>query len=353
VTSHSDPVAESDLRAELRALVANIASGVQPTGPGGLPSYWGDLVDAGLPLIGVAEERGGSGGTAADLAVVCYELGRHGLGGPLAYSATAAWALSLGGRASRASLDASVLRTVAAANRDGSGGVTACAPWGRHAAELVLLADDGVYLARDAAVAEPGQDIAGEPADSLTVAPAALTLVGGDALALRVRARLDLLLAASITGAGQGAVTLTKGYVTERRQFDAPLLAIPAVAAGLARMRAALIQSDAALARATEAALAAGEGAAPLAASVSAAEAAQRASAVARVIAAQAATEIARTSHQLHGAIGITAEYSLARFTSRLWAWRDALTSEQEQARELGALVAAGGEAALWQKLTS
>jgi acyl-CoA dehydrogenase len=33
-----------------------------------------------------------------------------------------------------------------------------------------------------------------------------------------------------------------------------------------------------------------------------------------------AATAIA---HQVHGAIGITREYSLQYFTRRLWAWRD------------------------------
>jgi acyl-CoA dehydrogenase len=346
--------APDDMSTELRALVADITDDAAPPAPGALPECWGQLADAGLPLIGVPEDRDGSGGTVADLATVCYELGRHGLSSPLLHSATAAWVLS------REASVKPLLRSIAPATQDDEGCVTAHVPWGRHAEELVLIAGARAFLvpAHDAEVTELARNLAGEPVDTVrvSIARASTVLVSTTSVrtarvapdesasvpADRLRARLDLLWAAAITGAGHGAVTLTRDYLAERRQFDAPLLAIPAVAAGVARMRAALIQSDAALARATDAALAAQETAG-----------AGWSAAVARVIAAQAATDIARISHQLHGAIGVTAEYPLARYTTRLWAWRDAEVSEQEHAVNLGRLAAAGGESALWLSLTS
>lgn len=346
--------APDDMSSELRALVADITDGAPLPAPGALPDCWEQLADAGLPLIGVPEDRGGSGGTVADLATVCYELGRHRVSSPLLHSATAAWVLS------REASVKPLLRSIAPAMLDDVGCLGAHVPWGRHAEELVLIAGARAFLvpAHDAEVTETGQNVAGEPVDTVRVSIARASIVpvsttsvrttrvapdeSAAVLADRLRARLDLLWAASITGAGHGAVTLTRDYVAERRQFDAPLLAIPAVAAGVARMRAALIQSDAALARATDAALLA-----PEAAGIG------WPAAVARVIAAQAATDIARISHQLHGAIGITAEYPLAQYTTRLWAWRDAEVSEQEHAANLGRLAAAGGESALWLNLTS
>jgi acyl-CoA dehydrogenase len=51
--------------------------------------------------------------------------------------------------------------------------------------------------------------------------------------------------------------------------------------------------------------------------------------------------------------MGITWEYPLHRLTRRLWAWRDAETAEHEWARSLGAAALAGGEPALWDKITA
>lgn len=68
---------------------------------------------------------------------------------------------------------------------------------------------------------------------------------------------------------------------------------------------------------------------------------------------AAAATYVARLAHQLHGAMGITAEYPLHRLTRRLWAWRDTETAEHEWARRLGAATIAGGESALWTEISA
>ncbi|MFD9444484.1 acyl-CoA dehydrogenase family protein [Streptomyces sp. NPDC060006] len=72
-----------------------------------------------------------------------------------------------------------------------------------------------------------------------------------------------------------------------------------------------------------------------------------------RIVAARAATVAARLSHQLHGAMGITAEYPLHRHTTRLWAWRDEEGSEHEWSVRLGELACSDGEEAVWQLTTA
>jgi acyl-CoA dehydrogenase len=157
-------------------------------------------------------------------------------------------------------------------------------------------------------------------------------LPGGVSVA-QVRARLGLLRAAALTGAAEGAYLLTRDYVIARQQFGKPLIRIPAVATNLARMKTAVLQSEVALARAGDEQLS----------SVAAA----------RVLAGEAATETARLAHQLHGAMGITAEYPLQSYTRRLWAWRDADLDQRAWSVLLGRLAAAGGEAAVWQELSA
>ena len=49
----------------------------------------------------------------------------------------------------------------------------------------------------------------------------------------------------------------------------------------------------------------------------------------------------------------VTAEYSLHHFTKRLWAWRDADTSEHDWSVLLGNLAATGGETVFWEDLTA
>jgi acyl-CoA dehydrogenase len=103
-----------------------------------------------------------------------------------------------------------------------------------------------------------------------------------------------------------------------------------------------LVQADAALALATEAA----EG--PVDPDRAAA-----AVTVARITTAAVATELARLAHQLHGAMGVTREYPLHRYTRRLWAWRDAVASERTWSDQLGRRTAALGEETAWMELTS
>jgi acyl-CoA dehydrogenase len=164
------------------------------------------------------------------------------------------------------------------------------------------------------------------------VSAADLAEAGGEEIAVTLRARLHLLRAAAILGVAEGAARLTRDYAGRRMQFGKPLDAIPAVRTALARMSVAVTHSAAAVDRAAAAELAA---------------------VLARLVTAQGATEAARTAHQLHGAMGTTAEYGLGRYTSRLWSRRDAGTAQADLAAAVGVQVRDGGETALWDSVTA
>ncbi len=326
---------------ELRSLVDDLAlrDGTTPTGRAKL---WGQLGELGLPRVGIAEERGGSGGTLDDLLVVVEALAGHGLSTPLVEASTADWILS-----QVQDLDAKLSTVVLLDHAPLTDGDTVSAeltavPWARDADRLLLCAPGSALLAvdlRDASVAvRPGENLAGEPRDTVRLTATPVAAVGpavGAALADAARERLALLWSAAVLGAARGAYRLTKSYVAERRQFDAPLLAIPAVAGNVALMRVHLVQAEAALALAREAE--------PFSGAVE----------VARITTAAAATGIARIAHQLHGAMGITEEYPLHHLTRRLWSWRDAVASEREWAERLGRRAAEAGEDGVWTKLTA
>ena len=323
---------------ELRSLVDDLAlrDGTAPTGRAQL---WERLGELGLPRVGVPEERGGSGGTLDDLLVVVEALAGHGLSAPLVEASTADWILSR-----VQDLDAK-LSTVVLLDRapltDG-GAVSAelaAVPWARDADRVLVCAPGSAPLLvdlRDPSVTvRPGENLAGEPRDTVLLAATPAVPVGTAEVQEAARERLALLWSAAVLGAAHGAYRLTKAYVSERRQFDAPLLKIPAVAGNMALMRVHLVQADAALALA--------RAAEPLSGGVE----------TARITTAAAATEIARIAHQLHGAMGITEEYPLHHLTRRLWSWRDAVASERAWAERLGRRAAEAGEDGVWTGLTA
>jgi len=64
-----------------------------------------------------------------------------------------------------------------------------------------------------------------------------------------------------------------------------------------------------------------------------------------------AAIVCARAAHQVHGAIGVTMEYPLQRFTRRLWEWEAGDGTAMRWARRLGA-DALAGPMRMWQLIT-
>jgi acyl-CoA dehydrogenase len=72
----------------------------------------------------------------------------------------------------------------------------------------------------------------------------------------------------------------------------------------------------------------------------------------AKVLAGQAARTATRSAHQAHGAIGVTREYPLHRFTRRLWSWRAEYGDETEWSDMLGRLVWEQGPDRLYPLIT-
>tara|TARA_B100000427_G_C15301911_1_gene504391 strand:- start:126 stop:569 length:444 start_codon:yes stop_codon:yes gene_type:complete len=146
-----------------------------------------------------------------------------------------------------------------------------------------------------------------------------------------------------MAGALQTVLEFSVTYAQERQAFGRPIGKFQVVQQNLARLAA--------------------ETAAATAAAGSAADTIQNADsfdeavilevAAAKIRTGEAATEGSAIAHQVHGAMGFTAEHVLQRFSKRLFAWRDDFGTETEWAVRLGKIVAANGADKLWPMIAS
>jgi acyl-CoA dehydrogenase len=152
--------------------------------------------------------------------------------------------------------------------------------------------------------------------------------------------RAALARAVALSRALQRTAEISIEYAAQRSQFGQPINRFQAVQAHLTRL-ASEAQRVAVLVDAAHAAL--GEGSDPAIdfALVAAA----------RTLSGNAAMTAGRTAHQVHGAIGVTMEYALQRFTRRLWEWSAADGTSARWASRLGAQ-AVCGDLAAWQLIT-
>ncbi len=135
------------------------------------------------------------------------------------------------------------------------------------------------------------------------------------------------LATAEIAGLIDSVLALTLDWTQTRQQFGKPLSKNQAVQHALAQLAAEAAAADAAV------------GVAALA--LGGADLLRVAAAKAR--ASEAAGVAAAIAHQLHGAIGVTADHRLNLFTRALWQWRDAAGSEHHHHAALGAAACARG----------
>jgi len=222
-------------------------------------------------------------------------------------------------------------------------------PWARWASHLLVLhaAEGGSRLSLvEAAAASitPGSNLAGEPRDRVVLGgahPVVAADVGRPLAACLAQLRLAGALARSVqmAGATESVVRLSAQYCADRRQFGRPLREFQAVQQELA----ALVGESRAASAAVTAAL--------LHVRASSNEWPLAPVATAKVRAGLAAGAAARSAHQVHGAMGITLEYPLHRYTRALWSWREEFGGEEEWARALHRDLAAGGTADPWTRL--
>jgi acyl-CoA dehydrogenase len=333
----------SEFARELTDLIRNLAEDAGDKVDDYTGSVWAQVRDLGLAGIGMPEEKGGSGGSLADLMVVIRELARAGVSTPIVEASTAAYAV---GTAAREGFET----IVAMPDRDVlSNAITASfaqVPFADTASGLVIVTASSVAtvpLAGESVTVEPGHDIAGLPYGCVRLDEASVAHTAQGPAAPEVIDRLALARSAALLGSAWGAYELTRSYVTEREQFGAPLIKIPAVSTTLAQMAVRIRSAQSALDRATTACA---DAQTPALRRFGAASAA-------RISAATTASLVARSAHQLHGAVGITAEYGLHCYTSKLWALRDADESQLAYCRRLGARVRSEGEIQLWQSISA
>lgn len=317
----------SEFADELRAVVQDISS------RGDAGDVWPTLVELGLAGVGVDEDAGGSGGDLVDLVTLVGELAAAGVSSPIIEASVGAWTTGRpAGDRIASPVDAGDVSVV-----DGRVTGEVLVRWPEVSETLVLLTRDGI-----ATVALEGPNVSTSPWPTVGAPMGLVRLTGAAASPLpapptsdQVRERLAILRSAASVGAGRAAVARTIDYALAREQFGAPLAAIPAVVSAIGMMRAQLDLADAALAGALRE------------------DAPRGAAMAARLSAAAMATAVARTAHQLHGAMGVAQEYPLHPLTTALWDLRDADEREAQIARRLGAAARAGGESAVWEHLSA
>ncbi|WP_252258555.1 acyl-CoA dehydrogenase family protein [Erythrobacter aurantius] len=148
---------------------------------------------------------------------------------------------------------------------------------------------------------------------------------------------LAFLRTAQLAGALSACLEMCVRYAQERSQFGRELRKFQAIQHQIAIL--------------------AEEAAAAAAASASAAAALDRSDgqfevACAKLRANQAVGEAVLIAHQIHGAIGITEELGLHRFTDKLWRWRGDFGNDRHWAQWLGARVLHCERETPWQLLT-
>ncbi len=287
---------------------------------------WSRLAQMGVLGLAVPEAHGGLEMGAVSLVAVLEETGRAALPEPVVEHAAVA---------------APLLAAVAGAGAPGS---ARAAEWAQRAAagEVVLsvqaratphviAADvaDAVVLTHDhelhlvdradlTLTAQASVDGARRLFEVGFVPSEATLLVGGvDELAL-LDAAFDfgaLGTAAQLVGLADAMISMTVGYVTERRQFGVPIGSFQAVKHHLAD---ALLRTEFARPAVLRAAATLDAGGPERARDVS----------MAKAMASDAALGTAKVALQCHGAIGYTVEHDLHLFMKRAWAlaaqWGDA-----------------------------
>jgi len=250
-------------------------------------ALWRQLAELGWPGIAVAEEHGGQGLGAVELAVLLEELGYACAATPFLSTAVAASVIQACGTEEQRARHLPALASGEATA--GVGTRELCAD-GDGAALLVLVDGDEAELVDGAAAAAEPRDVI----DS-TRRYAAVRGGAGEPLGPGAADRVRAAVAAEVVGVCQQALDMTLAYVKDRRQFGVPVGSFQAVAHRCAEM---LLSTETARSTAYFAAWAAGADPERL----------PEAAALAGAAAADAGRDVTASAIQAHGGIGFTWE---------------------------------------------
>lgn len=269
---------------------------------------WAELDASGFLDALLPESAGGAGLTLSDVAPLLIALGAQGVPLPIG--------------------DTMLARAIgAAAGIDVPGGVVVLSslraghgllPFGRVAQWMMV---DGRDAPRLLGVDRLSQSATGVPFDLgafVAVPDEANGIDAGEPGPVALAAAL--VRAATIAGAGARALDMTAAHAAQRVQFGKPIAAQQAIQQQLAVMAEQVVAARLAVESASAPGL-------PLCSlSVAAAKA----------VTSRDAAAMAATAHAVHGAIGISADYDLHRFTRALHAARLADGSESAWEEALG-----------------
>ncbi|MGD9622471.1 MAG: acyl-CoA dehydrogenase family protein [Mycolicibacterium sp.] len=281
-------------------------------------ALWRQLDELGLIRLTGSESAGGSGAGWYEAAELLAAAVRHSVRIPLAENdLLACWLLETLG----AQMDGAA-RTVCLLDEEGR---ARAVPWASRAQRIVVVwRRHGDYRAAELEPGDvriqPGTNMIGEPRDIVVADTEAFSgfPLSPDLLG-KLRMKSALVRSIQVCAAMDKALELSVDHSRSREQFGRPLSKFQAVAHLISD-----IAAEATLARsATEAALSAAI------ASEWSAPQLEFLVAAARSCAGHAASVVARNAHQVHGAIGTTAEHRLHHFTRAALAWRSEFGSVQ------------------------
>jgi alkylation response protein AidB-like acyl-CoA dehydrogenase len=245
---------------------------------------WRELIELGWPGIAVAEEHGGQGLGAVELAVLLEELGYACAATPFLSTAVAAAVIQATGTPEQQARWLPGLASGESTAGIGSADLAADAA----AAAVVVLIDDG-----DAVLIEAPE---AQTLTSIDSTRRFATVRGdGEPLGSGAVQRIHAALAAEVVGVCQRALEMTLEYVKDRKQFGVPVGSFQAVSHRCAQM---LLHTESARSAAYYAAWAADADPGLL----------PEAAALAGAAAADGGREVTASAIQAHGGIGFTWE---------------------------------------------
>ena len=265
------------------------------------------LCEAGVTWMLVPETQGGIGADIGDAVALLRAMGAAAAPGPIAETLLANAMLAAAG------LDP-VQGIVALTFADVGASVLHDVPWGGVAGHVLVAGPTEIRLTEGTAWSvTAGEDIAGEPRDTLTGSPSGIVAPLDTAKWFRAGA---MLRAGQILGAIEWCLDRSIDYAGERKQFGREISKFQVIQQMLAELAGHTLAS----AGITEAA----------------AEAlSDTLVAAARSRLGDASDAATTIGHQVHGAIGYSKEYALNHRTRRLMAWRDDFGSVQTWRRRL------------------
>lgn len=322
-------------------IVNGVEKGVWPA------DFWKEIEDMGLPLVAVPDDKGGVGGSLADMMAVLRLAGENAVPVPLAETALAHLLVSAAGGTPLPGPATVVLGGLALNNGRVTGKVDRV-PFAGVAERFVGVANSGgkpvvVVVTKGNVKVTAAPSHAGEPYGSVVFDKAACEFSGDSAVSAdRALELAALARAMQMAGAADKVLATTVEYSKQRVQFGRSISTFQAIQHMLAELAscvaATIASAEAASRDADEGGLAEGGSFSIAAAKTQASDFAQR---------------IAAISHQSMGAMGFTHEHILHHYTRRLWVWRRDFGSESFWGEKIGAAVAKAGPQALWPSLTS